>query len=103
MTVAWCVACHMYGLSHVYQLLHKPHQIELRNIALLHAFGLSYRTDLSLLLAPWLLGLAVDSSMGGLDLSTADACMVCEGLAMGDSGLATYLALHNMAAWLVDK
>lgn len=44
----------------------------------------------------------VDDEGGGPGLSRLEAALVFEGLSYGDPAIATFISVHNMAAWAID-
>jgi alkylation response protein AidB-like acyl-CoA dehydrogenase len=47
-------------------------------------------------------GICVDGEHGGAELPRAVSVRIFEELARGDTALAAYISIHNMAAWMVD-
>jgi alkylation response protein AidB-like acyl-CoA dehydrogenase len=48
-------------------------------------------------------GIYVREDIGGSGLSRLDAVLIFEELSKGDISHATFLSIHNMAAWMVDR
>jgi alkylation response protein AidB-like acyl-CoA dehydrogenase len=48
-------------------------------------------------------GLCVGEDSGGTGLGRAEAVLVFEALATGCPSIASYLSIHNMVAWMVDR
>jgi len=47
-------------------------------------------------------GIYVREDFGGSGLSRADAVLIFEELAKGDTTIAAYISIHNMVAWMID-
>ena len=48
-------------------------------------------------------GIYVSEDVGGSGLDRIDAALIFEALAMGDPAVSSFLSIHNMCAWMVDK
>ncbi|MET3804055.1 alkylation response protein AidB-like acyl-CoA dehydrogenase [Nakamurella sp. UYEF19] len=48
-------------------------------------------------------GMYVREDVGGSGLSRVDAAVIVESLATGCPSLASYISIHNMTAWMIDK
>ena len=48
-------------------------------------------------------GIYVDEAHGGAGLTRADAVLIFEELAKGDTAIAAYISIHNMVAWMIDS
>ncbi|MTD16346.1 acyl-CoA dehydrogenase [Nakamurella sp. YIM 132087] len=48
-------------------------------------------------------GMYVREDVGGSGLTRLDAALIIEALATGCPSLASYISIHNMAAWMIDK
>jgi alkylation response protein AidB-like acyl-CoA dehydrogenase len=48
-------------------------------------------------------GMYVREDVGGSGLTRFDAALIIEALATGDPSLASYISIHNMSAWMIDK
>ncbi len=47
-------------------------------------------------------GIYVSEDVGGAGLTRADAALIFEELAQGDTAIAAYISIHNMVAWMID-
>lgn len=48
-------------------------------------------------------GIYVREDVGGSGLTRSDAVLIFEELAKGDTAIAAYISIHNMAAWMIDR
>ena len=48
-------------------------------------------------------GIYVREDAGGAGLARADAVLIFEELAKGDTTIAAYISIHNMVAWMIDE
>jgi alkylation response protein AidB-like acyl-CoA dehydrogenase len=48
-------------------------------------------------------GMYVNEDVGGSGLSRLDAALIVEALATGCPSLASYISIHNMTAWMIDR
>jgi alkylation response protein AidB-like acyl-CoA dehydrogenase len=48
-------------------------------------------------------GIYVAEEHGGSGLSRLDAALVIEALATGCPSIASYVSIHNMVAWMIDR
>lgn len=48
-------------------------------------------------------GIYVRDDVGGSGLSRLDAVLIIEALATGCPSIASYISIHNMAAWMIDR
>nr|WP_261870693.1 acyl-CoA dehydrogenase family protein [Psychrobacter sp. JCM 18901] len=49
------------------------------------------------------MGLYTNPEYDGLGLPRLDSAMVFEELAWGDTAVAAYMSIHNMAAWMIGE
>lgn len=48
-------------------------------------------------------GIYVSEDFGGAGLQRADAVLIFEELAKGDTAIAAYISIHNMVVWMIDS
>ncbi|MCU1614367.1 MAG: acyl-CoA dehydrogenase [Frankiales bacterium] len=48
-------------------------------------------------------GIYVDEEFGGSGLTRLDAALIIESLAIGCPSIASYVSIHNMVAWMIDR
>jgi alkylation response protein AidB-like acyl-CoA dehydrogenase len=48
-------------------------------------------------------GIYVQEEFGGSGLSRLDAALIIEALAAADPSIASYVSIHNMVAWMIDR